>query len=160
VLGLEVGADDYLAKPFEKRELVARVRALLRRHRPLEAALSGAPVTEIVFDGLVIDLIRREAWVHDQVVALTGIEFKLLVALARTPGQPQSRESLNGAVQAGNYRPLDRTVDVQVGRLRRKLSTASPGGEWISTVRSEGYVFSPPGAASSPVAAVGVPPAP
>ena len=93
--------------------------------------------------GLVIDLIRREASVHGKLVALTGIEFKLLLALARAPGQPQSRESLNGAVQVGNYRPLDRTVDVQVGRLRRKLSSAAHGTEWLSTVRGEGYVFSP-----------------
>ena len=143
VLGLEVGADDYLAKPFEKRELVARVRALLRRQRPLQAVPPAAPATEIVFDGLVIDLIRREASVHGTLVALTGIEFKLLLAFARAPGQPQSRESLNGAAQVGNYRPLDRTVDVQVGRLRRKLSSAASGTEWISTVRGEGYVFSP-----------------
>lgn len=158
VLGLEVGADDYLAKPFEKRELVARVRALLRRHRPAEPAQVASPLTEIAFDGLVIDLIRREVLIDGQVVTLTGIEYKLLLALARAPGQPQSREALNGAAQVGSYRPLDRTVDVQVGRLRRKLSSASPGREWISTVRSEGYVFSPPGAASSPSAAVNVPP--
>jgi len=143
VLGLEVGADDYLAKPFEKRELVARVRALLRRHLSHQAAPPATPATEIVFDGLVIDLMRREASVHGKLVALTGIEFKLLLAFARAPGQPQSRESLNGAAQVGNYRPLDRTVDVQVGRLRRKLSSAASGTEWISTVRGEGYVFSP-----------------
>jgi two-component system phosphate regulon response regulator OmpR len=159
VLGLEVGADDYLAKPFEKRELVARVRAILRRHRLVEVAQPMAPVTEIVFDGLVIDLIRREVRVHAQVVALTGIEYKLLLALVRAAGQPQSRESLNGAAQVGAYRPLDRTVDVQVGRLRRKLSSASPGREWISTVRSEGYVFSPPVDSLSPLAAADVPPA-
>ncbi len=157
VLGLEVGADDYLAKPFEKRELVARVRALLRRHRPSQPMSAASPVTEIVFDGLVIDLIRREALVDGRVVMLTGIEYKLLLALARAPGQPQSREALNGAAQVGSYRPLDRTVDVQVGRLRRKLSSASPGKEWISTVRSEGYVFSPPNSALSSSAAVDVP---
>ena len=159
VLGLEVGADDYLAKPFEKRELVARVRAILRRHRLVEVALSTAPASEMAFDGLVIDLVRREVAVCGQPVALTGIEFKLLLSLVRTPGQPQSREWLNGAVQMGSYRPLDRTVDVQVGRLRRKLSSASPGSDWIHTVRGEGYVFSPPGAAASLMARVDVPPA-
>ncbi len=146
VLGLEVGADDYLSKPFEQRELVARVRALLRRHRPNVPVQPVAPVTRIVFDGLVIDLIRREALLDGNLVALTGIEFKLLLALARTPGQPQSRGALNEAAQSGTYRPLDRTVDVQVGRLRRKLDSASPGRRWISTARGEGYVFLPCGA--------------
>ena len=138
VLGLEIGADDYLAKPFEPRELVARTRALLRRQTPcrVDTAL-------LRFDGLTIDLHKRTVLAASRVVALTSIEYKLLAALVRTPGQPLSREALSETVQTGGYKPLDRTVDVQVARLRRKLHEASPDKAWVETVRSEGYVFVP-----------------
>jgi len=90
------------------------------------------------------DFVRCEVRVGEQVLALTSVEFKLLVALARAPGTPLSREALSDAVQAGSYRPQDRTVDVQVARLRRKLQEVQAGGaDWIDTVRGEGYVFVP-----------------
>jgi two-component system phosphate regulon response regulator OmpR len=138
VLGLEIGADDYLAKPFEKRELVARIRALIRRQAPerTEPALMR-------FEGLTIDLLQREVRVGEARVALTSIEFKLLLELASTPGKPQSREHLSAQVQQGGYRPLDRTVDAQIYRLRRKLMQHGPACGWIDTVRGEGYAFVP-----------------
>lgn len=138
VLGLEIGADDYLPKPFEPRELVARIRALLRRAAP------GRTDTAMMrFAGLSIDLAQREVTAGAGVVALTSVEFKLLVALARRPGVAISRHELSQAVQAGGYQPQERTVDVQIARLRRKLNDASAGAEWIDTVRGEGYVFVP-----------------
>jgi DNA-binding response OmpR family regulator len=135
VLGLEIGADDYLGKPFEPRELVARVRALARRRRTAERR------TVMRFGELTIDLLGRRTTCAGETLALTSTEFKLLVALAGQAGQPISREALSAAVQPGAYLPLDRAVDVQVARLRKKLRAAPGGIEWIDTVRGEGYVF-------------------
>jgi DNA-binding response OmpR family regulator len=135
VLGLEMGADDYLGKPFEPRELVARVRALARRRRNAQQR------TLVRAGSLTIDLLARRASIDEQELALTSIEFKLLAALAAQPGQPLSREALSAAVQPGSYVPLDRAVDVQVARLRKKLRAAPGGADCIETVRGEGYVF-------------------
>jgi DNA-binding response OmpR family regulator len=138
VLGLEIGADDYLAKPFEPRELVARVRALLRRQTPGRSERSL-----LRYEGLCIDLLKREVLAGERAVPLTSVEYRLLAALVRSPGLALAREALSEAVQGGRYKPQDRTVDVQVARLRRKLQEASPGKVWIDTVRGEGYVFVP-----------------
>ncbi|CAM3529357.1 response regulator transcription factor [Polaromonas hydrogenivorans] len=135
VLGLELGADDYLGKPFEPRELVARIRALARRGQ------SARRRTLLHFDGLSLDLLARRATCQAEALPLTSSEFKLLLALASQAGISVSREALCAAVQPGSYMPLDRAVDVQVARLRKKLKAAPGGREWIETVRGEGYVF-------------------
>ncbi|MDC8770071.1 response regulator transcription factor [Roseateles albus] len=157
VLGLELGADDYLAKPFEKRELVARLRALIRRQNPPVVA---AAANELHFGSMSVHLERREVRIGGVEIPLTGIEFKLLLVLARAPGQAVSRQQLSDAVQASAYRPQDRTVDVQVGRLRRRLAEALPGRDWIETVRGEGYAFVPRGTATGSAAAIDDPETP
>jgi DNA-binding response OmpR family regulator len=143
VLGLEIGADDYLAKPFEASELTARLRALLRRGR-LDAT-AGA-VTRKQLSRLRIDLMAREASIDEAPLDLTTTEYKLLLALAEQPGVPLTREALSRSVQPGSYVPSDRSVDVQVARLRKKLREADAQHEWVATVRGEGYVFTLPGA--------------
>jgi DNA-binding response OmpR family regulator len=142
VLGLEIGADEYLAKPFEASELTARLRALLRRGR-LDAT---ATLTRRRLGRLRIDLLARQALIDDSPLELTTTEYKLLLSLAEQPGVPMTREALSRSVQPGSYVPSDRSVDVQVARLRKKLREADAQHEWVATVRGEGYVFTLPGA--------------
>ena len=142
VVGLELGADDYVAKPFDPRELVARVRAVLRRAAPDQTL--DATSTRRVFGTAVLDLAARSFSVGEREVPLTTIEFRLLVELATHAGQTRSREELTRAGQVGNYRPLERAVDVQIARLRRKLRAIDASAQWISTERGEGYRWAPP----------------
>jgi two-component system phosphate regulon response regulator PhoB len=131
VLGLELGADDYLVKPFGMRELLARVKALLRR------AEGGSEPAEILRVGrLVIDSGRRQVTAAGKAVALTTTEFNLLRALAERPGRVKSREDLIGAARGEDAEVVDRTVDVHVAALRRKLGKL---GDMIETVRGVGY---------------------
>jgi DNA-binding response OmpR family regulator len=138
VIGLEIGADDYVAKPFDARELVARVRALLRR-----AKTENLGETKLVIGAMVIDFAQAKVAIREQVITLTAIEFRLLTTLARAAGKAINREVLSKAAQPGNYRPLERAVDVQIARLRKKLRDAA-GADCIVTVRGEGYALVAP----------------
>ena len=134
VIGLELGADDYVPKPFDPRELIARVRTVLRRTQLAQQPTAAPDTTSslLKFGKLVLDTSARTLTSDTGAVPLTNIEFRLLLELVRHPGTALSRESLTRAAQVGNYRPLDRAVDVQIARLRRKLRQADDRAQWIA----------------------------
>jgi DNA-binding response OmpR family regulator len=151
VVGLEIGADDYVTKPFDLRELLARVKAVLRRMTPAEpapaaAAAPAAPSGQrLRFAGFVLDAAaRRVIDAEGRDVPLTGGEFDLLVAFARAPGRVLSRDFLLESTRGREAGPFDRTIDVQVGRLRRKLEPGAEPPQLIKSVRGAGYLFTPP----------------
>jgi DNA-binding response OmpR family regulator len=145
VVGLELGADDYVPKPFDPRELIARIRTVLRRTRGApQSNAAPAVASTFTFGKLTLDTAARTLSASSGEVPLTNIEFRLLLEFVKHPGVPLSREALNKAAQVGNYRPLERAVDVQIGRLRRKLRRADSNAQWIVTARGEGYVWAPP----------------
>jgi two-component system response regulator CpxR len=137
ILGLEMGADDYVPKPFNPRELIARIRAILRRTGRAEA--SAGP---LVVGDLRIDPAVREVWLEDAPLNLTSAEFTLLEAFMREPGRVLSREQLTDSVLGRKLGPFDRVIDVHVSNLRRKLGVPHDG-QRIKTVRGSGYLFAP-----------------
>ena len=137
IVGLELGADDYLAKPCNPRELLARVRAVLRR--PRDEAAGDAPA--LLFAGWRLDLMRRELTRPDQqVVPLSAGEFALLRAFAERSGRVMTRDQLLERARGTDADIFDRAMDVQISRLRKKLDDGS-GLEMIQTLRGEGYMF-------------------
>ena len=137
VLGLELGADDYITKPFKIRELLARVKAVLRRTKNnIPPLLKEEEI--IKFKDLVIDSIKHQVTLKDQPLSLTSTEFKLLKFLASHPGKVFTREQLLNQVWAEDSFIVDRAVDVHIRRLRQKLLTAS---DYIITIRGVGYRF-------------------
>jgi DNA-binding response OmpR family regulator len=137
VLGLEIGADDYLPKPFEPRELLARLRAVLRRP-PLASA---APCRLLRFGRLDIDPGARTVRLDGQERTLTAYQFDLLVVLAERAGRVLSREQLLDAVKGEAHDPFDRSIDVHIGRLRAAIEDDPRQPRRIVTVRGAGYVF-------------------
>ncbi len=144
VRGLESGGDDYIVKPVEARELVARVRAVLRRYRrPPPGPGPADPLRE--FSGWILDLVRRElADPAGELIRLTRAEFDLLAALVQAGGQPLSRDYLIEVVASADSETKARTIDVMVSRIRRKLAAGAPPAPGIRTVQGQGYSFTPP----------------
>lgn len=142
IVGLEMGADDYIAKPFNPRELLARIRAVLRRSQGPAPAAPAEDGRVLRFLGWCLDPGRRNLQAPDgTVVDLTGGEFTLLLALAEHPGRVLTRDQLLDLTRGREAGPFDRSVDVQVSRLRRKLEDDPKRPGIIKTVRGGGYVF-------------------
>jgi two-component system, OmpR family, response regulator CpxR len=140
IVGLEIGADDYLPKPFNPRELAARLRAILRR-ADSDGTLGSSEPRVLRVDDLEIDLGARTATCGGVQVRLTGTEFSLLELLSRNAGQVTTREQLSREVLERRPSALDRSLDVHVSNLRRKLGPRADGDERIKTVRGRGYVL-------------------
>lgn len=147
VVGLELGADDYIAKPFLMREVVARIRAVLRRYQSGSETGSvqetaAAAGTRYTFDGWMIDLARREVRAPgDKTCELTTAEFNLLTIFLQRPGRVLSRDELMDLLKGHEWTPMDRSIDGLVARLRRKIEPESERPQLVKTVRGVGYVF-------------------
>ena len=144
IVGLEIGADDYLSKPFNPRELVARIRAVLRRMQPDEAQASSARESLVVGD-IEMDTARRAVRRSGEAVELTAVEYDLLERLLRSAGQIAKREELVKEVLGRELSPFDRSIDMHVSNLRKKLGHQLNGMERIKTIRGVGYIYAAPG---------------
>ena len=142
VLGLEMGADDYVCKPVRPRVLLARIRALLRRSEPGEVEpLPAGEVRRLQFGPLLVDSARREAFLGGALIELTSAEFDLLWLLAANAGRILSREEIFASLRGIEYDGQDRSIDVRISRIRPKIGDDPMHPRLIKTVRSKGYLF-------------------
>ncbi len=144
IIGLEVGADDYMAKPFNPRELAARIKAVLRRSSALLAPESAAGRPDkLLFAGITLDPVTRTLNRGEEAIALTAGEYDLLIAFVDHPRRVLNRDQLLDMARGRAAIPFDRSIDVQVGRLRRKIEPDPKNPTLIKTVRGGGYMFTP-----------------
>lgn len=142
ILGLEMGADDYLPKPFEPRELLARIKSVLRRSRALPASEAGDHVDRLCFAGWVLDVNARHLVHPDgRLIMLSGAEYRLLHVFLEHPNRVLNRDQLLGMTQGRDADPFDRSIDIQISRLRQKLGEDARSPQIIKTVRNGGYVL-------------------
>lgn len=138
IVGLEIGADDYLPKPFNPRELVARLRAILRRVE--DGSDDGLP-EKLVIDDVELAATARTVTINGEEVTLTSVEFDLLAALLKEAGKPVRKEDLSESVLDRKLSPYDRSLDMHISNLRKKLGPRADGSERIKTIRSVGYIY-------------------
>ncbi|HVW86225.1 MAG TPA: response regulator transcription factor [Bryobacteraceae bacterium] len=144
IVGLEIGADDYLPKTFSTRELLARLRAVIRRSRIAASLKQDDREPPVVVGDLRIHPESREAWIAGQALALTAVEFDLLLALARAGGRVKTRERLLLEVAERDFEAFDRSIDVHISSIRRKLNDDPKSPLFIQTIRGVGYMMLKP----------------
>jgi len=140
IVGLEIGADDYLPKPFNARELAARLRAILRRTAE-QSSGDNETGEKIDTDGILISSAARTATLHEQDLGLTSVEFDLLFELLKNAGKVVKKEDLSENVLERKLSPFDRSLDMHISNLRKKLGPRGDGSERIKTIRSVGYIY-------------------
>lgn len=143
IVGLEIGADDYVPKTFSPREMLARLRAVIRRgaHPASASAGSGPEPTQIAVGPLHLNLDARTASIGGEPLPLTPVEFDLLASLTKAPGRVKTREALLDEIRARNYDVFDRSIDVHISSLRKKLKDHPQHPKFIRTVRAAGYML-------------------
>jgi DNA-binding response OmpR family regulator len=144
IVGLEIGADDYLPKPFNPRELVARIQAILRRTRTADKTGAPPPQEVLHVGDVELDAGTRVVRLKGKPVDLTSVEFGLLQVLLREAGQVVPRERLTDIVLSRKFSPFDRSIDMHVSKIRKKLGDSDNGSDHIKTVRGVGYIFARP----------------
>jgi len=144
VVGLEVGADDYIGKPFDLRELLARMKSVLRRAEKSRAAPAATTSRRVVFGQCQLDLDRHQLiGANGEDIALTAMEFDLLRAFAEHPNRVLSRDQLLTLTRNREWEPFDRSIDIRIARLRRKIEDDPDNPKTIKTIRGSGYIFIP-----------------